>query len=100
MKRGVRPEWRLGWGLLIINQKINILFCLGICCSHYFKHLDNLHKKILINLSLLCGVLKSHKCNTSFSREIVHVLKAVAIVTSEHLNLSTNFAPSQLLGAD
>ena len=35
-------------------------------------------------------MLKSHKCNTSFSREIVHVLKAVAIVTSEHLNLSTN----------
>ena len=42
-------------------------------------------------------MLKSHKCNTSFSREIVHVLKAVAIVTSEHLNLSTNFAPSQVL---
>ena len=45
-------------------------------------------------------VLKSHKCNISFLSEIVHVLKAVAIVTSEHFNLSTNFAVSQLLGAD
>ena len=49
-----------------------------------------MYKKILINLSLSCGVLESRKCNTSFSSEIVHVLKAVAIVTSEHLNLSTN----------
>ena len=37
---------------------------------------------------------------TSFSSQIVHVLKAVAIVTSEHLNLSTNFAVNQLFGAD
>ena len=59
-----------------------------------------MYKEILINLSLSCGVLKSRKCNTSFSSEIVHVLKAVAIVTSEHFNLSTNFAVSQLLGAD
>ena len=49
-----------------------------------------MYKKILINLSLSCDVLESRKCNTSFSSEIVHVLKAVAIVTSEHLNLSTN----------
>ena len=59
-----------------------------------------MYKKILINLFLWCGVLKSHKCNTSFSSQIVHVLKAVAIVTSEHLKLSTNFAVSQRLGAD
>ena len=59
-----------------------------------------MYKKILINLFLWCGVLKSHKCNTSFSSQIVHVLKAVAIVTSDHLNLSTNFSVSQLLGAD
>ena len=45
-------------------------------------------------------MLKSHKCNISFLSEIVHVLKAVAIVTSEDFNLSTNFAVSQLLGAD
>ena len=45
-------------------------------------------------------MLMSHKCNTPFSSEIVHVLKAAAIVTSEHLNLSTNFAVSQLLAAD
>ena len=46
LNRGVRPEWRLGWGLLIINQqiKLHFLFCLGICCSHYFKHLDNVQK--------------------------------------------------------
>ena len=31
--------------------------------------------------------------------EIVHVLKAVAIVTSEHLNLSTVFVVSHLLSA-
>ena len=30
---------------------------------------------------------------------IVHVLKAVSIVTSEHLNLSTIFVVSQLLSA-
>ena len=59
-----------------------------------------MYKKILINLTMSCRVLKSRKCNTSFSSEIVHVLKAVAIVTSEHLNLSTNVAVSQLLGAD
>ena len=45
-------------------------------------------------------MLKSHKFNTWFSSEIVHVLKAVAIVTSKHFNLSKNFAVSQLLGAD
>ena len=59
-----------------------------------------MYKKILINLFLWCGVLKSHKCNTLFSSHIVHVLKAVAIVTSENLNLSTNFAVNQLFGAD
>ena len=59
-----------------------------------------MYKKILINLFLWCVVLMSHKCNTSFSGEMVHVLKAVSIVTSEHFNLSTNFAVSQLLGAD
>ena len=59
-----------------------------------------MYKKILINLFLWCGVLRSRKCNTSFSSEIVHVLKAVAIETSKHLNLSTNFAFSQLFGAD
>ena len=45
-------------------------------------------------------MLKSHKGNASFSTQIVHALKAVAIVTSEHLNLSTNFAVNQLFGAD
>ena len=45
-------------------------------------------------------MLMSQKCNTPFSSEIAHVLKAVAIVTSEYLNLSTNFAVSQLFGAD
>ena len=59
-----------------------------------------MYKKILINLFLWCVVLKSQNRNTSFSSEIVHVLNAVAIVTSEHLNLSTNFAVGQLLGAD
>ena len=59
-----------------------------------------MYQKILINLSPLCDVLNSHKCNTSFSKEIVHVLKAAAIVTSERSNLSTNFAVSQLLSAD
>ena len=56
-----------------------------------------MYRKILINLSC---VMKSHKCNTWFSSEIVHVLKAVAIVASEHFNLSTNFAINQLLCAD
>ena len=48
-----------------------------------------MYKKILINLFLWSGVLKSHKCNTSFSSQIVHVLKAVAIATSELINESS-----------
>ena len=41
----VSREWRLGWGLLIINQQIKYFsftdFCLRICCSHCFKQVNN-----------------------------------------------------------
>ena len=44
-------------------------------------------------------MFNSHKSYTSFLREIVHVLNAVTVLTSElHLNLSTNFAVCHLLG--
>ena len=44
-------------------------------------------------------MFNSHKRYTSFLREIVHVLNAVTVLTSElHLNLSTNFAVCHLLG--
>ena len=39
------PECSLGWRFsIIIKQQtvyLNLLFWLGICCSHYFKQLDN-----------------------------------------------------------
>ena len=48
--------------------------------------------KMMINLSLHCCVLNSYKCSTPILSEIVHVtLKSVAVVTSEHLNLSAIF---------
>ena len=53
----------------------------------------------MINLSLQCCLLNSNKCSTLILSEIVHVLKAVAIVTFEHLNLSTIFVVSHLLSA-
>ena len=46
-------------------------------------------KIVVINLSLRYCVLNSHKCSASSLSETVHILKVVAIVTSEHLNLST-----------
>ena len=49
-----------------------LLSFLRICCGHYFKHLDNVK-------TCLCDVVRISR--------IVHVLKAVAYVTSEHLNL-------------
>ena len=51
-----------------------------------------INKKIMINLSLHCCVLNSHKCSTPILGEIVRVtLKPVAVVTGEPLNLSTIF---------
>ena len=56
--------------------------------------------KIMIYLSLRCCVLTSHKISAVHHfYVIVHVLKAVSIVTSEHLNLSTIFLVSHLLSA-
>ena len=56
-----------------------------------------MYKKIMINLSLQCCVLNSHKCSTSDLRELIHVLKAVAVATSGHLNLSKMFVDSHFL---
>ena len=51
-----------------------------------------INKKIMINLSMHCCVLNSHKCSTPILSEIVRVtLKYVAVVTDEPLNLSTIF---------
>ena len=62
----VSLEWWLVWDLLIINQQVIFLyiFCLGICCSNYFKQLDNV-SKIMINLSLRYCMLNCHKRSTS-----------------------------------
>ena len=41
----------------------------------------------MINLSLHCCLLNSHKCMQYINlSDIVHVLKAVGILTSVHLN--------------
>ena len=53
----------------------------------------------MFNLSLRCFVLNSHKCSTSILSGIVHVLKAVAIVISEHINLLTIVVVSHFLSA-
>ena len=53
----------------------------------------------MINLSLQCCLLNSNKPSTLILSEIVCVLRAVAIVTFEHLNLSTIFMVSHLLSA-
>ena len=76
-----------GWaGVVNNNPPIEIFFFYsanGICSSHYFKQLDNV-LNVVINLSPGCCVLNSHKCSTWIC-EIVHVLKAVAmIVPNEH----------------
>ena len=58
-----------------------------------------MYKKFMINLSPRCYVLNFPKCSTPISSEIVHVLKAVAIATSEHLHLSTIFVVSHFWSA-
>ena len=68
--------------------------CLGICCSHYFKQLDNV-QEIMINLSLHCCVtvelVRVQYINLS---EIAHVVKAVLTVNDALLNLSMLFVYS------
>ena len=67
----------------------------GICCNHYFKQLDNVSKKSwLTYLSLPCCLLNSQYIDLS---ELIHVLKVVTVVTSEHLNLSTIFVVNSFL---
>ena len=51
----------------------------------------------MINSSLRCCVLNSHKCSSG--SEIVHVMKAVAIVSSVHLKLSMIFVVSHFFSA-
>ena len=58
------PPWmEVGMWMFIINKQINLhfLFCLGICCSHYFKHLDNVQKKSSLTYfcDLVCWSLTS-----------------------------------------
>ena len=68
--------------------------CLGICCSHYFKQLDNV-QEIMINLSLQCCVtvelVRVQYINLS---EIAHVVKAVLTANDALLNLSMLFVSS------
>ena len=76
---------------------IFFLFCLGICCSHYFKQQDNA-SKILINFSLRYWVLHSHKCSTYLS-EILYVVKAPYISdTAGTLSQSLHQPESLIVG--
>ena len=56
-------------------------------------------KLIIIQLSLQCCVLNSPQVQYIDFSEIVHVLKAVAVLTNEHLKLSTVFVVIHLLSA-
>ena len=48
----------------------------------------------MTNLSLPCCLLNSQYIDLS---ELIHVLKVVTVLTSEHLNLSTIFVVNHLL---
>ena len=98
----VSLQWRLGWGLVIINQQILILEPkkasalegYRICCSHYFKQLDNVWKKHMITFISLMLCVEFPQMQYIDWSELIHVLKVVVIVTGEHLNLSTIFVNS------
>ena len=98
-----RLAWRLGWGLLIINQQIkyyyfnqkrhlllsakNLLRSLFQAARQCIKNHDNLY---LCDVAIVCWI----------PTRAVHwfnVLKAVAIQTSEQLNLSMTFVVSHFL---
>ena len=51
----------------------------------------------MIDLSLRCCELNSHQSSTSDLSELIHVLKAVSIVTRGQLNLSMMFVDSHFL---
>ena len=53
-----------------------------------------MYKKIMTNLSLPCCLLNSQYIDLS---ELIHVLKVVTVLTSEHLNLSTIFVVNHFL---
>ena len=53
----------------------------------------------MINLSPRCCVLNSHKCSTSIQVSEFMFMETAAIVTCEHLNLSTIFCGQSLLRA-
>ena len=68
--------------------------CLGICCSHYFKQLDNV-QEIMINLSLQsCVTVELVRVQYINLSEIAHVVKAVLTVNDALLNLSMLFVYS------
>ena len=98
-----RLAWRLGWDLLIINQQIkyyyfnqkrhlllsakNLLRSLFQAARQCIKNHDNLY---LCDVAIVCWI----------PTRAVHwfnVLKAVAIQTSEQLNLSMTFVVSHFL---
>ena len=59
-----------------------LLFCLGICCSYYFKQIDDVLKsRLTLSLAaLLCVAFPQVKyINLS---EIVRLVKAVALLRS------------------
>ena len=53
-----------------------------------------MYKKIMTNLSLPCCLLNSQYIDLS---ELIHVLKVVTVVASEHLNPSTIFVVNHFL---
>ena len=89
-----KPTYKL---FLLEPKKAPALAGYGIWCSHYFKQLDNVSKKSWLTHTLQCCVLNFLYVQYMDLCELIHVLKAVAIVTSEHLNLSTIFEVSHAL---
>ena len=67
------PEWRLGWGLLIINQQIKyVSLTLPRNLSVIISRSLIMYKKFMINLSPRCCVLNSPKCSAPILSEIVN----------------------------
>ena len=102
--RQVSSEWRFGCSLLIINQQIkyfsfilpqNLLQTLlsfkqvdKLSSSWFFLYIIIMYKKNHDELNYLCDAV----CwSTPTLSEVVHVLKAVTIMTSERLNFILTF---------
>ena len=95
--RQVSSEWKFGCSLLIINQQIKYFSLILpqnlLQTLLSFKQVDNVQKNH-DELNYLCDAV----CwSTPTLSEVVHVLKAVTIMTSERLNFILTFFCGQSL---